>query len=122
MDSALADDFKLLSVEARLRILRVLHEVPSLCVKAIATRIELPITPSAVSQHLRLLKAAGWITAQKKGYWVHYSIVPERFRKFKERAADFLRQPRGSKPRCPMREGGRQNARRKSQVPAPRKP
>ncbi len=101
MEPSLADDFKLLSVEARLRILRALRRSSSLCVKALASRIELPITPSALSQHLRLLKAAGWVTARKKGYWVHYSLNPEKFKEFKQRAAEFLRQPRKSESKCP---------------------
>lgn len=61
--------FKVLSVTSRLRIINLLKQRP-FCVNALA-RI-LKITPAAVSQHLRVLRDAGLVTAEKKGYFVHY--------------------------------------------------
>ncbi len=34
----------------------------------------LAITPAAVSQHLKILKQAGLVRNERKGYWIPYSI------------------------------------------------
>ena len=62
---------KALSSEPRLKILQLLKK-RALCVKAITGRLE--VTQSAVSQHLRILKEAGLVRAEKRGYWMHYSV------------------------------------------------
>jgi DNA-binding transcriptional ArsR family regulator len=36
----------------------------------------LGITPSAVSQHLKILKHAGLVRNERKGYWIPYQIDP----------------------------------------------
>lgn len=61
--------FKVLSVETRVRIV-VLLKGRSLCVNALARTLK--ITPAAVSQHLRVLRDAGVVVADKQGYFVHY--------------------------------------------------
>jgi DNA-binding transcriptional ArsR family regulator len=58
-------------VETRIRLLRLIKD-QSLCVGALAKR--LGITPGAVSQHLRVLKAADLIVPEKRGYFMHYQI------------------------------------------------
>ncbi len=63
--------FKVLSVDTRVRMVDLLKH-RSLCVNALA-RI-LKITPAAVSQHLRVLRDANVVTADKKGYFVHYHV------------------------------------------------
>ena len=35
------------------------------------------ITPAAASQHLKVLKGAGLVTSERKGYWIPYSIDEE---------------------------------------------
>jgi len=60
-----------LSVEARLKILRMLKNHP-LCVNGLTCQLNM--TQSAVSQHLRVLKSVGLVKSVKKGYWVHYSV------------------------------------------------
>jgi DNA-binding transcriptional ArsR family regulator len=60
-----------MSVEARVKILQMLKS-KRLCVNAITQH--LGISQSAVSQHLRILKSAGLVKAEKRGYWMHYSI------------------------------------------------
>jgi DNA-binding transcriptional ArsR family regulator len=67
----LAELFKVLSVETRVRILQMLRERP-LCVNALAGRVG--VTHSAVSQHLRVLRGAGLVSAHKQGYFVHYRL------------------------------------------------
>ena len=66
--------FKALSSESRLKILRLLREHPQ-CVNAIARRLHL--AQPAVSQHLRLLKEAGLVRAEKRGNWMHYRLDQE---------------------------------------------
>lgn len=63
--------FKVLSVETRVRMIELLKR-RSLCVKALAKTLN--ITPAAVSQHLRVLRDADLVTADKQGYFVHYRV------------------------------------------------
>ncbi|MEW5913520.1 MAG: metalloregulator ArsR/SmtB family transcription factor [Thermodesulfobacteriota bacterium] len=67
----LAQICKCLSADTRLRLLRLLKD-HSLCVGALARR--LGITPGAVSQHLRILRQAGLVVPEKRGYFVHYRV------------------------------------------------
>lgn len=66
--------FKALAADSRLKIMRLLREHPQ-CVNGIAARLRL--TQPAVSQHLRLLREAGLVKAEKRGIWMHYAIDPE---------------------------------------------
>lgn len=61
--------FKILSVGTRIRILNLIKE-RALCVNALSQALK--ITPAAASQHLRVLRDAGLVTAEKRGYFVHY--------------------------------------------------
>jgi DNA-binding transcriptional ArsR family regulator len=70
----LAEMFRVLGAENRLRILDLVR-TRALCVNAIARRLDL--TPAAASQHLRLLKRAGLVVAEKRGYYVHYQADTE---------------------------------------------
>jgi len=67
----LAKICKSLSVDSRVRLLRLLGD-QSLCVGALAKR--LGVTPGAVSQHLRVLREAGLVVPEKRGYFVHYQV------------------------------------------------
>lgn len=69
-----AEKFKVLGVESRIRIIELLKQKGALCVNEISD--VLGITPSAVSQHLKVLKYAGLVRNERRGYWVHYEIVP----------------------------------------------
>ena len=91
----LAKIFKALSVETRLKILKVLEECQSdlctsqdLCVNAIAHK--LGISQSAVSQHLAVLKNAGLVHDERKGYFIHYSINKVRFEELKKMVKEKL--------------------------------
>ncbi|MBN1296725.1 winged helix-turn-helix transcriptional regulator [bacterium] len=66
--------FKILSVSTRVRMISLLKERP-LCVNALAHA--LTISAPAVSQHLRILRAADIVIADKRGYFVHYRINEE---------------------------------------------
>ncbi len=67
----LARIFNVLSSETRVRMVDLLKRRP-LCVNALAQALE--ITPAAVSQHLRILRNEDIVTAEKRGYFVHYRI------------------------------------------------
>lgn len=72
MDSKKAELFKVLGVESRIRIIQLLKREGSLGVNELSK--VLGITPSAVCQHLKLLKHAGLVRNERKGYWVPYKI------------------------------------------------
>ena len=62
---------RILSVETRLRILSLLAK-RDLCVGALAC--QLGVTQGAVSQHLKILRDAGLVMAERDGYYVHYRV------------------------------------------------
>jgi len=66
--------FRALSVEKRVEIVRLLAE-RTLCVGALSNLVG--ISPGAVSQHLRVLKDAGLVEADRRGYYIHYSLTPD---------------------------------------------
>ena len=68
---ATARVFKVLSSGTRVRMIELLKQKP-LCVNALARKLD--ITPAAVSQHLRVLRDADLVTADKRGYFVHYQL------------------------------------------------
>ncbi|MFP4461738.1 MAG: ArsR/SmtB family transcription factor [Thermotogota bacterium] len=63
--------FKVLSVDTRIKIIELLKK-RSFCVNALSRKLK--VTPAAVSQHLRILRDAEVVIAEKKGYYVHYRI------------------------------------------------
>jgi len=66
-----AELFKVLSSETRLRIIELLKG-GALCVGALSARLD--VTQGAVSQHLRILRAAGLVVPDKRGCFVHYRV------------------------------------------------
>lgn len=64
--------FKALAVETRVKIIELLKSKGPLGAKNIAELVG--ITPAAVSQHLRVLRQAGLVRSERKGYWIPYSI------------------------------------------------
>ena len=79
--------FGALSDPTRVRIVNQLAR-QILCVGALARRLGL--SPSAVSQHLRVLREAGLVQGDKRGYWVHYSLDVKRIRAVSAAAGDWL--------------------------------
>jgi len=84
----LARIFKILSADARVLMIRLLKR-RSLCVSALARSLEL--TPAAVSQHLRILRGADIVTADKRGYFVHYRVNEKTLARWRELADGLLR-------------------------------
>lgn len=70
MDQTLAV-LKAVADDTRLKILnRLLRH--SDCVGALARRLAL--SEAAVSQHLKVLREAGLVTGEKRGYFMHYEV------------------------------------------------
>lgn len=91
---ALARLFKLLSVESRLRLIRLLT-ARAMCVGALARA--LGMTDAAVSQHLRALRDAELVTARRQGYYVHYALNRDKLNQLWE-GADALLAAKDSEP------------------------
>jgi len=80
--------FKVLSVDTRVRLIELLKH-RCLCVNALAKSLD--ISPAAVSQHLRILRDADIVVAEKRGYFVHYRVNAEtldQWRKIAEKLLD----------------------------------
>ena len=67
----LARMMKVLSVDTRVRIVQLLKG-RALCVNALAAQLD--VTQGAVSQHLRIMRDAGLVIDEKRGYFVHYRL------------------------------------------------
>lgn len=76
---------KALSDPTRFKIFLLLNNRIS-CVNAIVNSLQ--VSQPAVSQHLKVLREAGLVNIEKKGYWVHYSSNKEKINKFLK---DFLK-------------------------------
>ena len=70
--------FSALADPTRLRLVKLLcqqHGPEALCVNALAGI--LGVTQSAISQHLRILKAIRLVKGERRGYHIHYFVNPE---------------------------------------------
>ena len=74
MERKQAELFKVLGVESRIRIIELLKQKGPLGANEMSEM--LGITPSAVSQHLKILKHAGLVRDERKGYWIPYELDP----------------------------------------------
>lgn len=72
----LIDILKALSDKTRFRIISLLLE-DRYCVKSIARKLHL--TEACISQHIKILKEAGLLKGEKRGYFIHYDVVPDSF-------------------------------------------
>ena len=75
-DQCLARLFRALGHPARLGILRLLAQRSTCICGEIVD--ELPLAQATVSQHLKVLKEAGFITGRVEGTAVCYCIAPRR--------------------------------------------
>ena len=62
---------KAIADETRLKILTLLLK-HNCCVRALARNLEL--TEATISQHLKVLREAGLLVGEKRGYFMHYSV------------------------------------------------
>ena len=75
-----ADFFKALGDPTRIKILKLLLSGKNLCVGMIA--LQLNITQSAVSQHLKVLKSNGIVEGTRTGFNMHYRVNEDVFKKY----------------------------------------
>jgi ArsR family transcriptional regulator, arsenate/arsenite/antimonite-responsive transcriptional repressor len=80
-DVQLAAFAKAIAHPTRVRILRLLAQKEARMCSHIVD--ELPLAQSTVSEHLRILRAAGLVHANERGPRVGYCIVPSVLRRFK---------------------------------------
>ena len=91
---------KALSVEKRVEIVQLLSE-RTLCVGALSNLTG--ISAGAVSQHLRILKCAGLVEPDRRGYFVHYSLAPDAAERCRAVMDSLFRTKAGPKkgdPKC----------------------
>ncbi len=70
----LLERFQAVAEETRIQVVRLLSEGER-CVCEL--QVQLGISQSLLSFHLKKLKDAGVVSGRKDGRWVHYSLVPE---------------------------------------------
>ena len=80
---------KALGDSRRLEIFKLLLD-HSYCVNAIAR--QLGISQSAVSQHMRVLREAGLVAGEKRGYHVHYSVRQDGLETFRAQLETLVEQ------------------------------
>jgi ArsR family transcriptional regulator, arsenate/arsenite/antimonite-responsive transcriptional repressor len=83
----LARLLKVLSVETRVEMLQLLKG-RALCVNALAARLS--VTLGAVSQHLRIMRDAGLVIDEKRGYYVHYRLNEKTLATWRESIEELL--------------------------------
>jgi DNA-binding transcriptional ArsR family regulator len=86
MHAQQAELFKVLGVESRVRIIELLKQRGAMGVNELSDT--LGITPSAVSQHLKVLKHAGLVRGERRGYWIPYQIDPAALENCRELLAE----------------------------------
>ena len=84
----LARRLQAVSVGTRIKILCLLKQ-HALCVGAIVARLN--ITQGAVSQHLRILREAGFVEADRRGCHVHYRLREDALDECKQALDRILR-------------------------------
>lgn len=62
---------KAIANETRLKIVKMLLQ-NNYCVRALSQKLKL--SEAAISQHLKILREAGLISSEKKGYYRHYNV------------------------------------------------
>ncbi len=76
-------EIKAIADENRLKIIKLLLS-KNYCVRALSER--LGVSESAVSQQLKILREAGLVVGEKKGYFVHYMVKTNNL----QRIGDYL--------------------------------
>lgn len=82
----------------RLRIVRQLAQVGAVCACDIAASYQ--VSQPTVSHHLRVLREAGWVSGERRGTWIWYSVQPEAVARLRQ-ISDGLEPLGGPTPRLP---------------------
>ena len=100
--AALADPTRLKLV----KLLRRQRDPDALCVNALAGL--LGVTQSAVSQHLRILRAIGLVKGERRGYHIHYFVNQDMLERCRRLVSEVLSiegpgEEKSCKEYCPER-------------------
>ncbi|MFW6102321.1 MAG: ArsR/SmtB family transcription factor [Chloroflexota bacterium] len=103
--------FGALADPTRLKLVKILQrqrDPDALCVNALAAL--LGVTQSAVSQHLRVLKATGLVKGERRGYHIHYFVNRDVLQKCHRLASAALNmeepgEEQSCQEYCPERRG-----------------
>ena len=90
MKRSIEPDIRLLQAAAdptRLAILRQLSADGATCACSFTT--ECDVAQPTVSHHLKVLRDAGWVTGERRGTWIWYTIRPEAAARFAELAGEL---------------------------------
>ncbi len=90
-----AELFAALSTESRVRIVQLLAN-DVFCVGALSRLTG--ISAGAVSQHLRILKSAGLVEPQRRGYFIHYRLAPGADKLLSTALKSVIRPKKGTRP------------------------
>jgi ArsR family transcriptional regulator len=71
----------------RLAILRQLSDCVEVCACDFTACCD--VRQPTVSHHLKVLREAGWITGERRGTWIWYSLLPEAVARFGQLAGGF---------------------------------
>jgi DNA-binding transcriptional ArsR family regulator len=88
---------KAVADETRLKLIDLLS-TQDLCVGALADR--LGISSAAVSQHLQVMRKAGLVRGEKRGYWTHYSVERQALKEVIKRFAEVADRPAAVQAKC----------------------
>lgn len=91
---------KAIADDTRLKIVKLLLQ-HNYCVGALARRLEL--TEAAVSQHIKVLRKAGLLIGEKRGYFMHYDVDREQLRAL---ASEFEKLAEIQKEECKPQDEG----------------
>lgn len=88
--NAMAPVLGALADPVRLRIVSMLLDAPEGSSCGCDLEEPLGLSQPTVSHHLKVLREAGLVVGERRGRWVHYSVVPETL----DEIADALSQSR----------------------------
>jgi len=83
--------FSALADPTRLKLVKLLcrqRDPDALCVNALAGL--LGVTQSAVSQHLRVLRAIGLVKGKRRGYHIHYFVNQDMLKRCRKLTSEAL--------------------------------
>jgi len=72
----------------RLAILRQLADLDTVCACDFTACCD--VSQPTVSHHLRVLREAGWVTTERRGTWIYYSLRPEAAERFRQLSAGLV--------------------------------
>lgn len=91
--------FKIFSSEVRLKVFEYLLE-GRMCVSGIVDRLK--VSQPTITQHLKILRQAGLVNAEKIGYWVHYSVNMAGLTRARNELGQFANDLKVKKTKCPV--------------------